>query len=134
MNPFKIVQDFFGQVEAWPIPMLMFVALIGIGLIIRSTDKVGDRWILPILSFVGSIVYVLIGDRTKLPFDSSNIGQRANTIMCLYGLVIGVSSWAVHWPVWKIITGSQKLLLKFLSKRLGINGNGDTSIDNKPKE
>lgn len=114
-----LLKDFVEQIRSWPISLALVVALAFTGIALKRTRAFDNRFIPAMLISLGTILYVLVGERGSI---NPHV-QYPNVALGLYGCILGTIAWV-----------TQGLLWKYLLQRIpGVN-NGDTQFLTKDDE
>lgn len=114
-----ILEDLLNQIHKWPISLVTVVALSFSGIALKMMEAVKNKYIPSLLMFQGSVIYILVSDRTTIdpgiPYP--------NVVFGLYGCILGMIAWMFHGVIWKVVC-----------ERLPGLKNGHTEVTKKPPE
>lgn len=123
----KTVQSAIDQMHAWPTSMLIVFALVVLGVAIRVSHQISNRWAPIVILGVAIALNVLLGDTGKV--DPTQ--RHPHIVLGLYGLGLGVISLFIYGLVGKRV---EKLFKQFDENETIHITKDKHEHDNDPKE
>ena len=90
-----IVTDFLNEMQAWPIPVLLFVVLVVLCHVLVCLNKFPNRLIVAVVGPLGILGMILLGDPTTIKSPHPTI------VLGLYGFLLAAVSGVAHYAIYK---------------------------------
>src|SRR5262245_14607968 len=101
----EVVTDIQGQLSKWPIGLVIVLATVVVGLVLRKSAGLPDRVVLPIVTGLNAGLFSALGNPGQISYQN----HHPRVTLGFYGLICGFIAWCGHrW----ILTRAQKVLPK----------------------